>query len=100
MPGGKDYRRWYAMRQRLITEQRWNTRTREIRVPPAKQPRLGDESPPTSPSMPELESTDSEPEGILFLFYRWLAGRDRQASLYSYGVVICRKDIQKNEKYY
>lgn len=88
------------MRQRLITEQRWNTRTREIRVPPAKQPRL-EGSPPASPSMPELESTDSEPEGIYtFMFYRWQHGMVRQASLYSYRVVGCQKDTLKNEKYY
>lgn len=68
MPGGSKYRQWYAMRQRLITEGRWTTTKRNIRVPPAKQPRLEDEQSDTEPktpdSMPELESSDSDPEGM------------------------------------
>lgn len=102
MPGGNKYRQWYAMRQRLITEGRWTSTRREIRVPPAKQARLDDSSPDTSPSMPDLESSDSDPEGMFVFFYRCLhkGGLVLLDLLFFFGASILLLNILKRRTYY
>lgn len=71
MPGGNKFRQWYAVRNKLRAEGRWNDkddtssgrqRTLEevgVRVPPAKQPRIED---PDSEGPPPLEGEEGDPD--------------------------------------
>lgn len=69
MPGGKNYRQWYALRARLRSEGRWepdtgrDTRQRTleevgVRVPVPKRPRVGE----ADDSPPPLEGEEGDPE--------------------------------------
>lgn len=71
MPGGSRYRQWYAMRNRLRAEGRWQANpthtvpAQEEGEPPAQRPRTeSPEGASTPESLPELESSPTD-EGIM-----------------------------------
>lgn len=72
MPGGEEYRRWYAMRDRLKKAGKWVHRVpeQEEGEPEPKVPALEPESPETPESLPPLESPETA-EGN-----RWLLEED------------------------
>lgn len=67
MPGGKNFRQWYAMRARLQREGRWthSVPQQEEGEPPAQRPRI--EEPTEDDEPPPLESSPT-PEGKMTSF--------------------------------
>lgn len=64
MPGGKSFRRWYAMRQRLITEGKWLQKGAASQQSPAaaKRPRLEEgESSRQGEEPDDLPALEEEP---------------------------------------
>lgn len=86
MPGGEDYRRWYAMRDRLKRAGKWKGKTPTHSVPeqeegePApKQPALEEpEEIATPESLPPLEDSPTE-EGI--------------ENVWFYNTLVCKTNI-------
>lgn len=91
MPGGQNFRQWYAMRARLQREGRWqhSVPAQEEGEPPAQRPTPTEywrtnagldvapnlpersPSPPTPDSLPELEKSPTA-EGKDVCFWKWL----------------------------